>query len=144
MESYPFSWHNLTYENADPRTRDRFLMGNPAIVIGFCIFYFVLIKVILARYMDSRKAFETRLISLTLNTYLLCTAIYFFYKCCKIGWFTKYSWRCEPLDRSYSDEALEVKWLRNISWRECLNSLHPPSRLSTLFTHSWSLNWLTC
>lgn len=59
--------------------------------------------------MEARKAFETRFVSLALNTYLLGTACYFFYMCCKIGWFTKYSWRCEPIDRSNSEEALEVK-----------------------------------
>lgn len=97
---------NFGYEDADPRTRDRFLMGSPIPVIAICIFYVILIKVILERFMDKRKAFDTRFVSLALNFYLFLTACYFFFKC--FNWFKNYNWRCEPLDRSNSEEAVEV------------------------------------
>lgn len=111
IESTAEKWHQLTYEQADPRTRDYPLMGSPTAVILICIFYAVLIKVILARYMEQRKAYNTRLLSLGLNIYLFSTACYFFYGAISIGWFSTYSFFCEPLDRSYSDEALRVSVL---------------------------------
>lgn len=112
LDSFARKWHNFTYNQGDPRTRDRFLMGSPVIVVVICVFYAILINVLLKKFMENRKPFNTRFISLGLNSYLLATAFYFFYMCCKIGWFTKYSWRCEPLDRSNSEDALEVKWIK--------------------------------
>lgn len=101
-------WKELMYDDADPRTRDKFLMGSPLLVIAICCLYAFLIKRIMPKVMDQRKAFNTRWVSLSLNFYLFLTASYFFYKSVKIGWFTKYSWRCEPIDRSNSEEAIEV------------------------------------
>lgn len=109
LENFSYTWRNLTYSQADPRIRDRLLTGSPLLVILICAFYVFLIKVVLVKFMESRKAFNTRFASLFLNIYLFSTACYVFYMCCKIGWFTKYSWRCEPLDTSNSEEALEVK-----------------------------------
>lgn len=58
--------------------------------------------------MEKKKAFDTRFLSLGLNVYLLSTAFYFAYKCIKIGWFWKFDWTCTPIDKSSSQEALEV------------------------------------
>lgn len=101
-------WHELVYTRADYRTRDRLLMGSPLPIIAICIFYVYLIKIYLAKFMEWRKAYDTRYVSLALNSYLFATACYFFYNSIVIGWFTKYSWRCEPLDTSDSAEALVV------------------------------------
>lgn len=101
-------WHNIFYENADPRTRDFPLMGSPTIIIALEIFYVILIKIILEMFMRDRKPYNIRYVSLVLNSYLFATACYFFYRSCRYGWFTRRNWFCEPLDRSNSEDAIEV------------------------------------
>lgn len=112
FEIFSEKWHRWTYTEADPRTRNRPLMGSPSTAVAICIFYVVLIKIILVKVMGTRKAFNTRFLSLALNSYLLATACYFFVKSCSIGWFTKYSWRCEPLDPTSSEDAIEVNFCK--------------------------------
>lgn len=109
VEKFVEKWHEAMYLDADPRSRDKPLMGGPLPLLTICAFYLILIKVIMKKVMDSRKAYETRLMSLALNTYLFLSSCYFFYKSCVIGWFTTYNWWCQPIDRSNSPEAIEVR-----------------------------------
>lgn len=108
LQNFSRKWNEIMYNEADPRTRDMPLMGSPLPVIIICIFYAILIKVILFKVMDSRKAFNTRFLSLSLNIYLFCVSLYFLYKSSTLAWFNNYNWRCEPIDKSNSSQALEV------------------------------------
>lgn len=109
LQNFSQKWNEIMYSDADPRTRDMPLMGSPLPVITICIFYAIHIKMILLKVMDSRKAFNTRLLSLSLNIYLFCVSLYFLYKSSLLAWFDNYNWRCEPIDKSNSEQALEVR-----------------------------------
>lgn len=84
------------------------MMGSPLPIATIGICYVIFIKVFMTRFMESRKAYNTKYLSLTLNTYLFSTACYFFHKASTLAWFAGYNWRCEPLDRSNSPRAIEV------------------------------------
>lgn len=114
-ESLSGKYQELLYNDADPRTRDKPLMGSPLLIIMISISYVVLIKVALVKFMESRKAFDMRFVSLALNLYLFSVSTFFFYKCCVLGWLTTYSWRCEPLDRSNSEIGKEVNYCTYIA-----------------------------
>lgn len=63
----------------------------------------------LSSFVESGKAFNTRFVSLALNSYLLSSTCYFS-NSFVIGTFTKYSLRFEPLDKLNSNETLQVEW----------------------------------
>lgn len=109
FESISEKFEQILYDDADPRIRNKPLMGSPLPVIAICIFYAFLIKVVMAKWMSARKAYKTRFLSLSLNSYLFSVSCYFLYKSSSLAWFKSYSWRCEPLDKSSSGDALEVQ-----------------------------------
>lgn len=92
----------------DARSQDFFLLDSPITVLTISISYVMLIKIFLFNYMEKKQAFNTRLLSLGLNVYLLSTAFYFTSKCIQIGWFWKFDWSCAPIDKSDSEEAMKV------------------------------------
>lgn len=98
----------LIYGAADPRIRDKFLMGNTVPMHLITAIYFVMIVFCLKPIMRDRKALKINLLLQTFNVFLFTTSCFYFYKF-GVLWFTKYNWRCEPLDKSYSREALEVE-----------------------------------
>jgi elongation of very long chain fatty acids protein 1 len=101
------TWRHYFYNLADARIRDRFIMGSPLPIIGWSIFYVIFVKFFLNRRMAKQKAFNVRLASILLYTYLLAFSTYLVISFFS-NWLTKYSWRCEPLDTSNSEEALQV------------------------------------
>jgi elongation of very long chain fatty acids protein 7 len=105
MENFIDQWNYFTYDKADPRSREKFLMGSPLSVISISIFYLLFIK-ILTNFMLERKAINIKAFSFSLHVYFLAGNIFFFFEAGK-RWLGGYNWRCEPLDRSYSTEALK-------------------------------------
>jgi GNS1/SUR4 family len=107
LEEFAKKWHYYTYEMADPRSRDRFLMGSPVSIIALCTFYVVFNNYILKGFMRDRKPFDIRIASIAYNFYLMSACMIFSYKL-SYFWFFKYNLWCEPVDHSNSEEALEV------------------------------------
>jgi hypothetical protein len=112
FKSLIMTWFSFFYDLADPRTRDRFLMGSPLLFIAVMIFYVRFVKIKLSRWMKTRKAFDVRLATII---YYSVSVFVHFYITIKGApyWLSKYSWRCEPLDTSSSQEALEVSILQS-------------------------------
>ena len=101
------TFHEIFYEKADPRIRDRFLMGNPLPIVSIYAFYIIFIKYLLPRYMRDRKPIDIEVPGIILTTVLFFNSLYFFVITSE-PWLFIYSWRCEPMDYSYTDLALRV------------------------------------
>lgn len=104
--------YNLFYENADPRMRDRFLMGKPHWIILIYIFYVVIITRILPNFMKNRKPYDFHKLSLYIDALLLFIACYFLV-ITTYSWLFLFNWRCEVIDRSNSwtsRMAVEFCW----------------------------------
>lgn len=102
------SWYHETfYEKADPRIRDRWLMGDPLQMILIYGFYVLLIMYILPRFMRDRKPFDVDKPLIVLNTLVFTVSTYFVIKGF-VPWFFIFNWRCEPIDYTDSDLAMRV------------------------------------
>jgi hypothetical protein len=101
-------WYKITYDSADPRIRDRFLMGSPIPILTFTFCNYLILS-LLTRIMSRKKeGFKLEKLSLAISCYIWIGNCYFFYKSSVLGWFSTYNWYCEPVDRSYSNRALEI------------------------------------
>jgi hypothetical protein len=56
--------------------------------------------------MKKRKAINVKVLSISFNIFFLIGCIFFLFEAGK-RWLGVFNWRCEPLDRSYSTEALK-------------------------------------
>ncbi|KAG5667683.1 hypothetical protein PVAND_015655 [Polypedilum vanderplanki] len=105
--------YNLFYDYADPRMRDRFLMGKPHWIILIYIFYVIIITHTLPNFMRNRKPYDFQRISLYIDSILLLIAMFF----CVItvySWIFLFNWRCQVIDRSddwHAQMAVEFCWL---------------------------------
>lgn len=76
----------------------------PTVMIS-CVYAFM-VKVIGPRWMFSRRAFELKPIIFAYNVAMVITNLYLFQQFAVHGWFTTYSWTCQPVDWSPSGEPL--------------------------------------
>lgn len=103
------SWYyDFFYEKADPRIRDKWLMGDPLQIVAIYTFYVIFIIYILPWYMRDRKPMNVDRAFTVLNIALFSTCVYFVTEGIPY-WFFKFSWRCEPIDRTESYLGLKVR-----------------------------------
>lgn len=100
-------YHELFYEKADPRIRDKWLMGDPLQIFSIYIFYVIFIKYILPWIMRDRKPVNIDKAAITLNTVLFLTCVFFVVESIPY-WFFNFSWRCQPIDWSENESAVKV------------------------------------
>lgn len=101
-------WHEYTYENADPRIRDRLLMGSPVEILLLTLCQLVVLRTV-NKFMSVRKnGFKLSKLLLVVNCYIFVLNLYFFIEAARLGWLSGYSWTCEPIDRSNSDKMMEI------------------------------------
>lgn len=99
----------IFYESADPRIRDRFLMGNPLPII-FLTFFLLALMQELHKFMQTRKTgFKLEKVSLYITIFYWLMSVYFFYEGSRNTYFNGYSWTCEPIDPSPHGTAMEVR-----------------------------------
>lgn len=93
---------------ADPRTNDWFLMSSPwpTITLAFAYLYFV--TSLGPKLMEKRKAFDIVKIIQLYNLVQIILNGYLFQRALSLGWLKDYSYRCEPLDTSWSPRAVQV------------------------------------
>lgn len=101
-------WHRVTYNSADHRVRDRFLMGSPLGIITLTICQYILLEMA-KKFMNKRKeAFEITKLAFAFRVYVLVINFYFSIEGSRLGWLAGYNWLCEPIDRSNSQHALKI------------------------------------
>lgn len=107
FEDFKTFYYEIFYARADPRIRDRFLMGNPVQIVSIYSIYIVIITLILPHFMKNRRSLDVRILENLLNLILLSVSGYFFVVCSKL-WIFHYNWRCESFDTSESPLAMMV------------------------------------
>jgi hypothetical protein len=75
--SEPQSWVNFFYDRAHPRIRDKFMMGNPYMVLLAYAFYFIFCTKILPKIMEKRQGFSFKNMMAIVDTIILMRGIYF-------------------------------------------------------------------
>ncbi|KAJ0180130.1 hypothetical protein K1T71_004721 [Dendrolimus kikuchii] len=106
--SWAKTYNHLFVELADPRTNDWFLIKNPVpglTIIGLYLYFTLKWG---PRYMADKKPFQLQKTLMVYNFLQVLVSCFLFYEGCFAGWLTTYSWKCEPVDFSYSPEALRV------------------------------------
>lgn len=78
-----FAWYDSLYTNADPRIRDKFLMGKPHWLILSYVVYVLVVTWFLPRFMRHRKPYDFQKMSLYIDGILLSISFFF----CIIGAF---------------------------------------------------------
>ncbi|KAI1277766.1 putative protein for very long chain fatty acid elongation [Halotydeus destructor] len=98
---------------ADDRILSYPLMESPMPTLSLCLTYFIFVKMAGPKMMANRKPFDLRLPMIVYNFALVFLNGYLFWKFGQHGWFGKYDFRCQPVDRTNSPDALAMV---NIGW----------------------------
>ncbi|XP_055383737.1 elongation of very long chain fatty acids protein 7 [Condylostylus longicornis] len=104
-------WRDLMDNKSDPRTRDWPLMSSPFPTVALSLTYAYFVKVLGPRLMEDRKPFQLRAVLIIYNFAQVVFSIWLFYESAVTAWFAGYSYRCEPVDTSYSPKALKIAGL---------------------------------
>lgn len=105
-------FNELFYTNADPRVRDKWLMGSPIIITSISLCYVLTISYIIPKLMKNRKPLDTKMFDKYFDKILLLVESYFVYWGVYF-WIFVYNWKCQPIDQSESIEgslAVELCW----------------------------------
>jgi len=101
-------WRDLMDNKSDPRTRDWLLMSSPFPTIAISLTYAYCVKVLGPKLMEDRKPFKLREVLIVYNFIQVVFSSWLFYEACVAGWFSGYSFTCQPVDYSRSPEALRM------------------------------------
>ncbi|CAG9802296.1 unnamed protein product [Chironomus riparius] len=107
------TWYDLMENKADPRTTDWFLMSSPLPTVIICLTYVYIVKYLGPSLMNNRKPFELRKLIVFYNFLQVLLSAWLFWGLGMSGWFTNYSYRCQPVDKGYSAQALKMAYF---SW----------------------------
>ncbi|XP_035217580.1 elongation of very long chain fatty acids protein 1-like [Stegodyphus dumicola] len=100
-------------DSGDPRVATWPMMDNPMKGVTLVIMYLGFVKVVGPAWMRDQKPYDLRYLMVLYNFTLVAISAWLFVNFGMLGWFTKYSWRCEPIDYSYSVDAIkmaEIGW----------------------------------
>ena len=86
------------------------LMLSPLPTIGLCLTYVFLVKLAGPCLMQNRQPYNIRVIMVVYNFAMVLLSLYLFLKLGFLGWFGKYDYKCQPVDYSDSNSAIEVKF----------------------------------
>ncbi|XP_066599195.1 very long chain fatty acid elongase 7-like [Prorops nasuta] len=98
----------LNEDVADPRTKDWFLIGSPVPGIFLLAFYLYFVQKLGPRLMASRPPFKLERIMQMYNVTQIVLSAYLLFKALQLGWWSDYSYVCEPVDFSDTPRAVEV------------------------------------
>lgn len=98
-----------TFENGDVRVQHWPLMSSPWPTVVLCIVYVLLVKLIGPALMHTRPAYNVRGLMVVYNVTMVALSLYLFVRMGQLGWFGSYNYKCQPVDYSHSDQALEVR-----------------------------------
>lgn len=101
-------YHDLMENKSDPRVSNWGMMGSPFPTLGICLFYAYFSKVLGPKLMENRKPFDLREVLVVYNFIQTVFSSWIFYEYMMSGWLGHYSFRCQPVDYSYSPMALRM------------------------------------
>lgn len=103
-----FKLFDSIMEKADPRVEDYLMMSTPWPSLIICIVYVWLVVSALPRFMEHRKPFEIRNLMIVYNFAMVLLSGYIFMEFALSGWFAGYSYGCQPVDYSKTDQAMRM------------------------------------
>lgn len=101
-------YNNILENYSDPRVKDWPLMSSPLPTLAICLTYAFVVKIAGPKFMEKRKPFELKRTLLIYNAIQVVFSAWLFREALYAGWFSTYSFRCQPVDYSWSDHALRV------------------------------------
>ncbi|XP_033212832.1 elongation of very long chain fatty acids protein AAEL008004-like isoform X3 [Belonocnema kinseyi] len=105
---YVDRFHEILDKNADSRTTDWFLMSSPFPTLFACLSYVYIVKVLGPKLMENRKPFQLQNVLIFYNLFQVVFSSWLFYECLMGGWWSHYSFRCQPVDYTNSPTALRM------------------------------------
>ncbi|XP_054274430.1 elongation of very long chain fatty acids protein 7-like [Macrosteles quadrilineatus] len=102
------TYTDIMENKSDPRVKDWPLMSGPLPTVLICLSYAFIVKVLGPKLMDKRKPFQLRKTLIVYNLLQVILSAWLFYESIMAGWFTTYSFRCQPVDYSNSPKALRT------------------------------------
>lgn len=97
-------WNFLFLELADPRTNDWFLIKSPVPIFSIVALYLYFVLFWGPHYMRDRKPFKLEKTLIVYNFIQIFVSAWLVYEGC-VAW-RYYNWRCQPVDRSSSPQAV--------------------------------------
>lgn len=107
LRNFSALWHEVNTNYSDPRTSELPLMETPWPSIIICTIYFIFVANG-KRIMKNREAMDLRSVLIVYNFSLVLLSLYLVYEFCAGGWFTTYSFGCQPVDFSFSNKAVRM------------------------------------
>ncbi|XP_063705875.1 very long chain fatty acid elongase AAEL008004-like [Culicoides brevitarsis] len=102
-------WNHIFVELADPRTNDWFLMRNPIHGLLIIAAYLYFVTSWGPKFMANRKPFKMQKLLIVYNAIQVVVSCILVYEAVTGAYFFgKYSFKCEPVDRSRSPEAMRA------------------------------------
>lgn len=99
---------DLMENQSDPRVNDWAMMSSPFPTLGICLSYVVFSKVLGPKLMENRKPLDLRGVLIMYNLIQTLFSLWIFCEYLKSGWAQGYSFRCQPVDYSYSEMAIRM------------------------------------
>ncbi|KAG8252572.1 elongation of very long chain fatty acids protein-like [Homalodisca vitripennis] len=107
--NYVVDFYTDIMENkSDPRVKDWPLMSGPGPTLLICLTYAFIVKVVGPKFMEKRKPYQLRKTLIVYNLIQVILSAWLFYESIIAGWFTTYSFRCQPVDYSNTPKALRT------------------------------------
>ncbi|XP_025832946.1 elongation of very long chain fatty acids protein AAEL008004 [Agrilus planipennis] len=100
--------HTLFNKHGDSRTANFPLMSSPFYTAAICLSYVYIVKVLGPKLMENRKPFQLKNALIAYNLFQVVFSFWLFYESGMAGWFGHYSFRCQPVDHSNSEQARRI------------------------------------
>lgn len=106
---------NRWMSKPDPRIIKYPMMDSPMPTLTLCTAYLLFVKYIGPNMMKNRKPYDLRLLMIIYNFAMVALNGWLFWFFGVYGWFGKYNFRCEPVNRSTTDPAavgmVHIGWI---------------------------------
>ncbi|KAH9639571.1 hypothetical protein HF086_005828 [Spodoptera exigua] len=98
LERMKDTYNYIFYDLCDPRTRD--WSPSPIAIFTIIPFYLYFCNKLGPQLMKDEKPFKLKRIIMIYNIFQIIASGYIFYLGLFSGWFTTYSWTCQPVDET--------------------------------------------
>ncbi|XP_035723144.1 elongation of very long chain fatty acids protein AAEL008004-like isoform X3 [Vespa mandarinia] len=105
---YVDRFHEILDKHADARTTNWLLMRSPFPTLFICLTYVYIVKVLGPKLMENRKPFQLTNVLIIYNLFQVIFSAWLFHECLMGGWWSHYSFHCQPVDYSNSPTAIKM------------------------------------
>ncbi|XP_032672912.1 elongation of very long chain fatty acids protein AAEL008004 [Odontomachus brunneus] len=101
-------YHHVFHDLSDPRTREWVFISSPVPAASILIGYLYFVLSWGPRHMEHRKPYQLKNVLVLYNFLQVLISIWLFLEGLDGAWLKDYNWKCQPVDFSYSPDALRV------------------------------------